>query len=132
MSIGPDVGFLRCPSKVRFDFFFTQFANPHVDDMSGFTIKVGGNTKWDTIHCQTVCFIGQRALSTTTSITLLISGDVVIVAVVVAGVAMSDAYLFVTYKDVANCTSLFRCHYYTCVSNQLIEFLLGSMELKGK
>ena len=95
--------------------------------MSGFTIKVGRNTKRDTVHYQTGCFIGQGALAATTSITLLVSADVVIVAVVVAGITMSDAYLFVSHEDVANCTSLFCCHDDTCVSNQLIEFLVQTV-----
>ena len=49
------------------------------------------------------------------------------VVIVVAGIAVSDANLFVTYKDVANCTALFSCHYDTSVSNQLIEFLVQTV-----
>ena len=94
--------------------------------MSGFAVKVGRNTKWYTIHYQTGYFIGQGALPTTTSITLLVSGNVIVV-IVVAGIAVSDANLFVTYKDVANCTALFSCHYDTSVSNQLIEFLVQTV-----
>ena len=65
------MGLLYCPTEVWF-FFTTQLTNPHVYNVLGLAVEVSWDAKGIPVYLHYVFFVDQWALTTTTTIAVLI------------------------------------------------------------
>ena len=106
MATSPVMTFLNGTTQI--DFFSAQFANPHINDVPGFAIKVFWNLDSILVHNKRVFIVYQGTLTATPPITTLrVSCNV------------GDTQLLVPDNVVSNRTSFFHSYNYPSVTNQL-------------